>query len=76
MRVLSGAFLLGDLVTQVDQVTRYNFVQMQMSYFRELLKLDVLSILPVAYDHFVKLCSPKLFLFVVLDSGTPGSEWY
>lgn len=32
---------MGDLVTQVDQVTRYNFVQMQMSYFRELLKLEV-----------------------------------
>ena len=66
MRVLSGAFLLGDLVTQVDQVTRYNFVQMQMSYFRELLKLDVFSILPAAYDHFFKLCSPKLFLFFSL----------
>lgn len=46
MRVLSGAFLLGDLVTQVDQVTRYNFVQMQMSYFRELLKLEVFPIRP------------------------------
>ena len=76
MRVLSGAFLLGDLVTQVDQETRYNLVQIQMSYFRELLKLDVFSILPAAYDHFFKLCSPKMFLFFVLDSGTPGSEWY
>ena len=46
MRVLSGAFLLGDLVTQVDQETRYNLVQMQMSYFRELLKLEVFSIRP------------------------------
>lgn len=49
---------------------------MQMSYFRELLKLDVFSILPAAYDHFFKLWCPKLFLFFVLDSGTPGSEWY
>lgn len=72
MRVLSGAFLLGDLVTQVDQETRYNLVQMQMSYFRELLKLEVFSILPTAYDHFFKLCSPKLFLFLSWTLALPA----
>ena len=76
MRVWCGTCLLGYLVPQVEQGTRYNLVQMQMSYFRELLKLEVFSILAAAYDHFFTLCSPQLFIFFVLDSGTTGSEWY
>ena len=72
MRVLSGAFLLGDLVTQVDQVTRYNFVQMQMSYFRELLKLEVFSILPAAYDHFSNCAARSCSSFLSWTLALPA----